>query len=130
MDPSHVFLCASNKADLLKKWICGKGSVSTLHGCVPEPATVLMRATTLRWDLTSKQAALTKQNRALCLLVTALSSNRKSKYESPINCHNCVQKADYVLNVEPMDASHIQTHYDDRQTHLWIIIKTHVGSVN
>ena len=29
------------------------------------------RATTLRWDLTSKQAALTKQNRAVCLLVSA-----------------------------------------------------------
>ena len=31
------------------------------------------RATTLRWDLTSKQAALTKQNRAVCLDASLLA---------------------------------------------------------
>ena len=35
---------------------------STLHGLVPEAATVLMRPTTVRWDLTKQQADLTKQN--------------------------------------------------------------------
>ena len=45
-----------------------------------------------------------------------------------MNCISLCQRADYVLNVGRMDTPHIQTHYDDKQTHLWIIIKTHVGS--
>ena len=42
--------------------ICGALQSSTLHGLVPEAATVLMRPTTVRWDLTKQQADLTKQN--------------------------------------------------------------------
>ena len=75
-------------------------------------------------DLTRKQVTLTKLKRAPS---ERFSKNRKS-YLRNMNCISLCQRADHVLNVGRMDTPHIQTHYDDKQTHLWIIIKTHVGS--
>ena len=75
-------------------------------------------------DLTRKQVTLTKLKRAPS---ECFSKNSKS-YLRNMNCISLCQRADHVLNVGRMDTPHIQTHYDDKQTHLWIIIKTHVGS--
>ena len=72
-------------------------------------------------DLTRKQVTLKRAPSE------RFSKNSKS-YLRNMNCISLCQRADYVLNVGRMDTPHIQTHYDDKQTHLWIIIKTHVGS--
>ena len=79
------------------------------------------RATTLRWDLTSKQASLTKQNRAVCLLVSAflqtfLHCKISSKQEKTGGLdqetgHTDKNRAELLLSALFQRANHIRADY-------------------